>query len=409
MRLGRWAFRNVARGRARTIVTTVAMGFAGGVMIFYASLLEGFVDVIERNAVEMRIGDIQIHADGYRSDPDLYTIIADADRIVTDLDAKGYRATPRLYGFGLGATESNSGGVALMGVDLVREPTVTKLSSHLARGRWLSPDDPNGVVIGYRLARTLGAEPGVELVILSQAADGSMANALYTVRGVAKTVGGAIDGSGVLMSNDAFRELMGVYEGAHEIAVMRGGRRADLQAAEEEVAVIAGPGSETMSWRRIAPVVAQMIDSTNASLVFLLLIAYIAIGMVTFNAMMMTVYERMKEFGVMKALGFSPVNIIRLIMIEAMVEVTFASIIAVAIGVPFAYKYSVDGIDLTGFVGETLGSVGGVAFDPVWRCAVTTSSVTTPIITLAIVALLSVIWPAVKAARLDPVQAMTHR
>jgi ABC-type lipoprotein release transport system permease subunit len=390
------------------MVTVTAMGFAGGVMIVYASLLEGVVDVIERNAIDMRIGDIQIHADGYRDEPDLYTYLPDPAATLAALDTAGFAAAPRLYGFGLGATDANAGGVTLIGLDLVREPTVTQMARHLHKGSWLAPDDPTGVVIGYRLARSLDAEIGAELIVLSQGADGSMANDLFVVRGVLKTVGGAIDGGGVLMAEGAFRRLMGFPEGVHEIAVVRGDRAIALDEAAATVAALAPAGSDVRTWRQIAPVVARMLDTSEASLIILLLIAYTAIGMVTLNAMLMSVFERMREFGVMKALGVTPGQVVSLVMIEAAIQTGIACAMAAAIGVPVSLYYAVHGVDLSGMVGDTLGSVGGVAFDPIWYCALTVSSVATPLVCLAAVAAAAVVYPAVKAARLKPVEAMTH-
>ena len=166
MKLLPQAIRNVSRTCQRTIVTTAAMGFAGFIMIFYASLMEGLLQASERNAVGMNLGDIQIHAEGYRYDPDLYKRIENAGALVRRLEQEGFHATQRVYGFGLAAAGSASAGVQLRGIDLDHEATVTQIHRHVMEGAWLDETDPRGVVIGRKLARTLGVEPGLGVVDL---------------------------------------------------------------------------------------------------------------------------------------------------------------------------------------------------------------------------------------------------
>ena len=100
------ALRSLTRNRVRTAVTVGAMAMAGTAMIFYASLMEGFTDTLERNMVTMSLGDIQIHAQGYRNDPDLYKRINNVDALIEKLDSAGFYAAPRLYGFGLAPSSS---------------------------------------------------------------------------------------------------------------------------------------------------------------------------------------------------------------------------------------------------------------------------------------------------------------
>ena len=221
------ALRNVLRNWHRTLVTTLAMAFAGVIMILFAALMEGLMQASERNAVAMNLGDIQIHAPGYRDDPDLYTRIEHPAALLERLRAAGFRASARLYGFGLAASGSTSAGVQLRGIDPRAEAGVTQVHRHLLQGQWLDSADRDGVVLGRKLARTLGVSTGDEVVIVSQASDGSIADALFRVRGVLKSVGEGVDRAGFYLLDTAFRELMVVPRGAHEIAVLRADRDAE--------------------------------------------------------------------------------------------------------------------------------------------------------------------------------------
>jgi len=405
MRILSMASRNVIRNWRRTLVTTLAMGFAGFIMILFASLTEGLLYTSERNAVAMNLGDMQIHTEGYRDDPDLYKRIDNASDLVRKLQQAGFHAAQRVYGFGLAAAGSASAGVQLRGIDLTNEATVTQIHKHVMQGNWLADTDPKGVVIGKKLGRTLNVKPGDEVVIIGQATDGSMANDLYTVRGILKSIGEEVDRAGFFMVERAFRELMVLPQGAHEITVMRPDRSRDLESATTQVADLA-PGYETLHWRSLRPVIARILDLADAQTIVMVLITYVAVAMIVLNAMLMSVFERIRELGVMKAIGVTPWQILLLVYVETMAQVTVASIIALSSGWSVARYFQNNGIDLSAIAGST--SFGGVAIDPIWYAYVTKEAVIIPIVFLFIIAAAAVIYPAIKAAIIRPVKAIYY-
>ena len=400
------ASRNVFRNWRRTAVTILSMGFAGFIMILFASLMQGLLQASERNAVAMDLGDIQIHHFNYREDPDLYKLIDNSDEIVSSISQAGFHATQRLYGFGLAAAGTTSAGVQLRGINLNTESEVTQIHNHVSRGRWLDENDPKGVVLGRKLAGTLGVVPGDELVFLGQAADGSMANDLYSVRGILKSVGEEVDRSGFYMLESEFRKLMALPSGAHEIAVMRPDRSSDLEAAKEEISGLA-PGYETMDWRELKPVIARILDLADSQMIIMVIITYIAVAMVVLNAMLMSVFERIRELGIMKAIGVTPWQLMFLIYIETLIQVAISSVMALISGWSLSAYFQTNGIDLSSFAEGA--SFGGVAVDPIWRAYLTLDSVLIPIIFLFIIASVSVLYPAIKAAVIRPVAAIHHR
>jgi len=405
MKILSMASRNVIRNWRRTLVTTLAMGFAGFIMIFFAALTEGLLQTSERNAVSLNLGDVQIHAKGYRDDPDLYKRIDNAVDLVDKLQQAGFHATQRVYGFGLAAAGSTSAGVHLRGVNLTNEAMVTQIHKHVMQGDWLADTDPEGVVIGRKMARTLGVKPGDEVVIIGQATDGSMANDLYTVRGILKSIGDDVDRAGFFMVERAFRELMVLPQGAHEIAVMRHDHSRDLDSATARVAALA-PGYETMNWRQLRPIIARILDLADAQTIIMVLITYVAVAMIVLNAMLMSVFERIRELGIMKAIGVTPLQLMLLVYAETMLQVVTASIIAFISGWSVAHYFQQNGIDLSAIASST--SFGGVAMDPIWYAHVTTESVVIPIVFLFVIAAAAVIYPAIKAAIIRPVKAIHY-
>ena len=406
MRIFTLAARNVRRNWHRSLVTMAAMAFACFIMIFFSALMEGMMLGSERNVVSMNMGDIQIHAPGYRDDPDLYTVIHDADALVGRLQQEGYRATSRVYAYGLMAANMASSGVQLRGIDLEREIGVTELYRHLAGGEWLAGSDANGVVLGKKLAGTLGVGLGDELVFVGQSTDGYMANDLFRVRGILKSVSDGIDRMGVFMPEQTLRSLMQLSDGAHEIVVIRPDRTTDLEAETARIEALA-PGLEVKNWKQLMPVVARMIETADVQIVIMLVIFYIAVATVVLNAMLMNVFERIHEFGIMKALGVSPLQLIGLVFAETLIMALLASMAGLVGGWWLSDYYQSNGLDMSALAGSI--SFGGIAFDPVWYAAITFEALAYPVIFLLLVAAVAVIYPAAKAAMLRPVRAIYYR
>ncbi len=406
MKIMTLASRNVLRNWHRTLVTTLAMAFACTIMIVYAALMEGMVVGSERQAVIMNQGDIQIHAYGYRDDPDIYTTIPDSNTLLTHIRAEGFHATDRYFAFGLMATDDNSSGIQLRGTDLIFEPQVTQIHQHVMEGKWLDESDPYGVVIGKKLARLLDAKVGSELVYIGQTADGYMANEIFTVRGILKAVAANIDNAGVFLPEQTLIEVLSLSEGAHEIVVMRPDRHSDLEAAKQQIAALA-PEYEVLDWRELMPVIARFLDTADMQTFIMLIFTYIAVASVVLNAILMSVFERINEFGIMKAIGVTPAQTVALIYAEAMLQTLLASLLGLGFGWWASSYFETYGMDMSGLAGDV--SFAGIAFDPIWYASVSPEVLTNPILFLFVIAILAAIYPAIKVARIRAVDAIHYQ
>jgi ABC-type lipoprotein release transport system permease subunit len=380
------------------------MSLALLVMILYAGLMEGYFRDMERNVLDLEVGDVQVFAEGYRDNPSIYTRIENPDQLLAPLDAEGFPASARLLAYGMAAAGESSAGVSFRGVDVARDARVSLVHEQVARGSWLDPEDPRGVVLGRRLARTLGVSPGSELVVLTQGTDGAMAYDLYTVRGVLKGIGDATDRTGVFMTAGAFRELLVVPDGVHQIIVRRPGE-IDLPGTADRVHALARE-LDVKTWRQLLPTIASMLDSARGVMIAMFFIIYVAIGILILNAMLMAVFERVREFGVLKALGVGPFDVMRLMLVESAIQTGIAILVGVTLAVPGLWYLSNTGIDLAQLGGVT---IMGIAWDPVWRAAVQADIFTRPILVLVVIVAAAVVYPALKAALIRPVDAMHHR
>lgn len=395
------AWRNVWRNSRRTWAVLAATTLGLWVMIVYSGLAAGMFAGLESNLLDLEMGDAQIFHPDYQSSHSLHDAVEDPERVLSELDDAGYAAAPRLLGSGLAAHDDASAGIQIIGVDVGRDAKVTVVSERVGKGKWLDDGESHEVVIGRKLALMLGIGLGDDFVVLTQGADGSNANDLYTVRGILGPVGEGVDRGGVFMTEAAFRELFVFPEGVHKIIVRRGERTLAQTGAEAKEA---SGDAEAKTWRELNPTLAQMLDSSEGSLLLMMVIVYIAIAIVILNAMLMAVFERIKEFGVLKAIGVGPGGVMKLILFETIIITGVAIAIGVALAVPTNWYMATHGLDLSATMGHV--DLMGLAFDPVWRSKLSPEIYTRPIGTLVVIVMIAVIYPALRAAFIQPITAM---
>lgn len=397
----RLAWRNVWRNPRRSGVTVGAIVIALFSMIVYSGLVAGYVGGMERSVLDLEIGDAQIFAEGYRKRPSIYTVIPDADALVERVEVAGFAAAPRLWASGLAAAGDASTGVLLRGIDVRRDGRVTRVGEAVAEGRWLEPGEARGVVVGRRVARTLGVGVGGEVVILAQGADGSMANEVYTVRGILKGISAEIDAATIFLDEAAFREVMVFPEGVHQVMI-RAPHGMALEAVGSRLRALA-PGAEASTWKELSPALASMLESSAGVMAVMMVVFYVALGIVVLNAMLMAVFERIREFGVLKALGVGPGGVFGLIVLETAIMSALAIAVAVVAALPVTHHLATVGIDMGRLGGVT---VMGLAFDSVWRAEVDVSTFTRPVKALLVIIGLAVLYPALRAAFVRPIDAI---
>jgi len=408
MNILRMAWRNLWRSGRRTLVTVVAMTLALWAMVLYTSLMQGMLGDMESTLLDVELGEVQVHAEGYRNRPSIWERIEDPDALLAALDETGPRSSARLLGGALVASGDVSTGALLKGLEPVRDAQVSDVHQRLDRGEWLDSADPGGVVLGYRLARTLAVEVGDELIALSQATDGSVANDLFRVRGVLRSLSDETDRAVVFLLEEQFRSFFALEDGAHQV-IVRSEDDQDLAVVADVVAAAASesaPGSEVRSWRELLPGLANLFDSAQAAVQAVAFIVYVVIAILILNAMLMAVFERIREFGVLKAIGVSPGRVLLLILVEGALQTALAIAIGLTASAPALWFVIERGIDL-GRLGGT--SLMGFSRDQTWTGALSPATIARPVAILGFIVLLAVLYPAIKAARISPVEAMHHQ
>jgi ABC-type lipoprotein release transport system permease subunit len=412
MNLLRIAWRNIWRNRARTAIAGGAIALNTAILIVTMGLMQGMLDKTIESLTSMALGQAQVHAPRYREERSLHERIQNPEKILSAARRAGVSAVARAFGPGLASVGAKSSGAQFWGVTPRQERRAFELAGQIAEGHFLSDQRPapeakgdrvREVVLGRKLASALEARVGSEVVAVVQAADGSIGNELYTVKGILKTVSSDIDRSAALLHREDFDELFVLDGRVHEIALTSHGRLSP-DAVVATVRPAAG-NAEVLTWKEIQPGPAQMLDAFSAVMGILGLIFGLTAGSGVMNSMLMSTFDRLREFGVIKALGGTPLRIVRDVVSEAAVMGVVFGTAGAFLGYGATVYLERHGINLG--TGDQL-MLSGVAFDPVWRATPSQQVTLGAILLMVTVSIVAALYPAVKAARLDPVVAMTE-
>ncbi len=401
------AWRNLWRHRRRSLITSVAMAVGVALCMATMAFNDGMFGAIFEVMVEQQLGHAQVHHPDWPSRRQQGDTLPEAGALLGRIEGTDgiVAAAPKMEGFALLGTEQKSSGVLLVGVDPAREARVTPIAKRVVEGRFVGEQPGMEVVLGVKLAEEIGVKPGDEVVAVTQSADGSLGNALYTVVGLVRTGNGQVDRGGAYLHLRDLQDLLVLPDQVHSVTVLT----EDASDVEPSVLTlrqaVAGESVEVLTWWEASPQAAQMMSMRDFSVGMVLAIVFGAAGFGVLNTMMMSVFERTRELGVLKALGLRPGRMVALILVESLLLAGLAASIGLVMGgLLDAYLVTV-GVDLSASAKDGL-SFAGVVLDPVVRGAVKWEGVVVIVAALVVVCVLSSLWPAVRAARLDPVESL---
>ncbi len=407
-------WRNLGRNPKRTFIT--ALGLAAGyfAVIFMVGFADGLkVEMIE-NGTGLMTGQIQIHSPRYRPDRSLYETIggragADFEAVIRTVvrDPAVVGAAPRVYGAGLLSSGQSTRGGMLMGIDLDREPAVSRLMNSLSQGRAPAPA-ANELMIGTEMARRLELQVGNEVILVAPAADGSMGNDIFQVCGLYRTGMADLDGAFALVPIRSLQRLLALDPGRiHEIALSTADPWLAPEAGRRLVAGLAplGVELEVLDWTRLRPEMleyALLMDSWY-SIVVLIVFAIALFGVA--NTMLMSTFERRREFSVMLALGARPHQILLTVVSEATALGWISLALGVAVTFPLIAWWHHYPIDLSWIYGDL--TMLGALIRPVLRIEYNLPVALWTGLALLVTAVTAGIYPAARAAWLPPADTLS--
>lgn len=400
------AWRNIWRNRRRSLITAFAMGLGVSMCMASTALIDGMYLKMFSSMVEPELGHIQIHHPDFPRTRSLYDTLEEGEATLTTADATPgvIGAAPRVKGYALIAADEKAMGATLTGVDPTREAKVTIVHDKLTQGRYLSEDAAQEIILGSGLAKDLKAKIGAEIVAITQAADGSTGNELYTVVGIFETGLSALDRRGVFLHIEDLQSLLALGSGIHEVAIMTPSRETipKVKAALDDA--LKGENLLIRTWGEVNPAAAQMIAMQDVSFGIFMVIIFGVAGLGILNTMLMSVFERTRELGVMNALGLTPRQVITLILWETLFLAGLALALGGAVGGGMQAYLIFHGWDLSAYMDGF--DAFGVNIDPVLRGAFRADRIIDLGLSLFFISIVAAIWPAIRAARLEPVSAM---
>ena len=399
------SWRNLWRNRTRTNVTIAAVALCIAILIIFQSMIVGLIEKAVFNTTNLVIGEVQIHANGYLNDKSLYKDLKNTEKIKSIAKKNNIGLVERSYGFGLISSGTKSAGTQFWGVNPESELMHFDFAKHINQGTFLNSSSSNKIVLGNKLALSLAAEVGTELVVFVQGADGSLGNDLFYVSGILKNVADNIDRSAAIILENDFNILFSSNNMIHEIALNSKG---NFEAEEIQNLMSAEiKDVEIDTWKQLMPTIALMTEKMSVFMRTLFsLIFTIAAGLGVMNTMIMSTYDRMKEFGIIRAIGATPWRIIKQVSLEAIILTFIASIIGTIVGLSAALYFQKYGFVVSG---QGNFSFGGVVMDPIWKASVSLGIILLPIGLMMLTSILSSLYPASIAARIKPVEAMHYK
>lgn len=401
--LARLAWRNLWRHPRRTLTILTALSLAVWAMTFMASLIRGSMEQQVLNSLRNFTGHIQIHAPGYRDDPVLdFRFPAPQPALEAVLAAPPVSGwTARLRVPAVITSERESAGVTLAGIDPEGERGLSFIAGAVTTGRPLRSPEDEGVVIGRKLAERLETGLGRRVVLMSQGATGQIADRGFRVVGLFQTSPKAAESEYVFVGRATAQRLLRLGAEVSEIEVVTDDRnRLDGLVARLRAQA---PELDIQPWMALQPLLVLTESVTDGLLMFWYGIVFLAISFGLINTLLMAVFERTREFGLVQALGMSPPLILGQVLLEALMLLLVA-LVGGNLLFWATYVWVGEGIDLSAFAeGFELAGIS-----PIIVPAASLLDFVTANLFVFVLGLAASLYPAWRAARQVPVEAITR-
>jgi len=407
-------WRNLGRNRRRTTLTALGLAVGYFSVVVLTGLSDGVTADMITNATAVSVGQIQIHSSDYLPERSIYETIGD-ERVTADslvrlvaADALVPAASPRVYAGGLVSAGEATLGAILMGIDPDLEKDVTRLLESIVEGGPPAPESYE-LLIGAEMADQLGARVGDELVVVAQAADGSMGNDLFVVSGVFRTGVLEQDMSRALLPIGVLQDLMVMDRAAvHEIAARVDNPWQAPDAAARIRQHVGGlEGISVQPWTELRPELVDYVQLAGAGQWIILGVVF---GMAMFgvaNTVLMSTFERRREFALLLALGSSPWGIVRSVLWEAAAMGGVSVVGGLLITLPTLVLLHYVPLDLSGLIGDF--TMVGTLVRPVFRTMYPWAMIGWAAVALVTMALLAAAYPAMRAVRVPPAETLSGR
>ena len=399
----RLAWRNLWRNHRRTLIMLLAIVLGTWAMIFMTALMRGMVSQMVADGISVLPGHVQVHHPDYRDDPSIANLIAISDAELSEQfgstsDFTGWATRIRVPA--VITSEYESRGVTLLGVDPLQERDLTFVDYDAVEGRFLESAEDSGVVIGRKLATTLNTEVGKRIVLMSQDPDNEIADRGFRVVGLFDANVQAYEENYVFAGKTTTQKMLRVGDQVSELIVLGDDFR-DVEAEYNKAVDLIDGRAEVKRWIELDAYLGTMLSVMDGFVLVWIIVIFLALSFGLVNTLVMAVFERVREIGLMLALGMRPIHILGQIIIESLLLLA----IGLAVGTALAWaavQPMKDGVDIS-IVGEGMEMWG---MSSVLYPELLLSDVVLANVVVLVLGFLASLSPAWRAANYEPIEAI---
>ncbi len=396
------AWRNIWRNKKRSLIimSAIAVGLLCG--LFASSVMFGMGDSVINSTINRDLGHIQIHSAKFEDDKLITDTIPDAEQIIKNLGSikNIVGITPRIVIEGMGSSATTSNGLRIVGINPDEEKTVTSIHNQVIEGKYFQEKGKNQIIVGQKLAENLGIRLKSKIVLSFQDLDGSIIYGAFRIVGIFKTESSLFDKSNVFIRQNDILSLINSKPIYHEIVI----RMNTAQNVDSVYSNLKTKYSNLSveSWKQLAPELKLMDEMMGFQLnIFLGIILFALLFGIT-NTMLMSVMERVREFGVLMAIGMKRRRVFTMIITETVSLSIVAAVVGMILAALLINYFGSQGINLSAFE----EGMSAWSISPILQPSLPINFYISITIMVLITAILSAIYPAIKAIKLIPAQAI---
>ncbi|MCK5542833.1 MAG: ABC transporter permease [Desulfobacterales bacterium] len=399
------AWRNIWRNSRRTLVIITAVVIGVWSMVFLGAFSRGMLNNMLENGKSVLIGDIQIHHKNYREDPSIDKSMEQAEiirHLLKNNLSKNTLWTERIKVSAYVSNARHSTGVTLVGIDPVKEKEISFLGKSIVNGNYLEPNDKRGVLVGKALLEKFDTKIGKKLILMTRSKSGKVVSKAFRIRGVFKAQMESTEKSYLFITMHGARNLLNIEEGISEISI----KIFDDQNVDIVAKMLKNNIDEKLysveTWKDLLPMLEAYVRIFDGFMYIWYVVVFIAMGFGIVNTSLMAVFERVREFGLLRALGMKPWRVIASVLTESTFTLTVGIVAGNCLGIISVFLLKENGLDLALF-GK------GAEFFGMSRIIYPVLTLTDVISVNSVIFFLGIIvslYPAIRAAQITPVEAM---
>ncbi len=404
--LWKLAWRNLWRNRTRTVLTALVIAVGLVAMVFTDTMFEGMNTNMVKNATDSLMGHAQMNALGFRDEQNVTLTINDIDQSLTYLEEHPHLSalSMRVVTQSMLSSSAGTEPVVSLGIDPKEEHRLSKFDEAIIEGEYLDSASGRNMILGSKLSEKLELHHGERLVLTSvDAASGEMTQELFRLSGIFKTGEDKMDESMVVVPRKTLQQMLKLEGKVHQIAMRFSQLTKDGVPLIPLAELHESSGNELLLWTELMPSLYMMTQMTDLSMAIMGVILFLIISLGITNTLMMGLYERLFEFGVIKSIGTTPWQTARLMVYEAICLGFFSVIVGLALSTVSTSMFASYGIDYIGI------EISGVTLqEKIYPSLEWSRLVFYPFLSIGFTIIASV-YPACKLFYMLPIDAIRKR